>query len=104
MNISPQKFQQLTDQIRVLEIQVAGLLAVTSATQARDRDRDPSIAGFCARHGFSIGTYKNLRKRGKGPVETRVSANRITITEEDEAAWIAARQADARERQRQRAG
>jgi hypothetical protein len=93
MNISPAKFQALTDKIASLEIQIAGILTIIGASK---RERDPSIAGLCERHGFSIGTYKNLRKRGKAPVETRVSANRVIITEADEAAWIAARQEDAR--------
>lgn len=96
MNISPQKFQALTEKITALEIQMAGILTIVGAA-SKKADRDPSIPGFCERHGFSIGTYKNLRKRGKAPRETLVSANRIIITEEDEAEWLAARQADARD-------
>lgn len=98
MNISPAKFQALIAKIDSLEAQIAGILTIIGAT--KHRERDSSIKGFCARHGISRTTYLNLRRRGKAPRETRVSANRVTITEADEAAWIAERQEDARKYRR----
>jgi hypothetical protein len=49
-----------------------------------------SIRQFCDVHGFSIGTFFNLRKRGEGPQEMR-AGRRVIITPEAVAAWRRAR-------------
>jgi hypothetical protein len=98
MNISPAKFHALLSDIETLKTQVSGLLTLIGSTASAARPRDPSIDGFCTRQGFSRGTYDNIRKQGMGPRETRISKNRIIITEEDEAAWIEARQKETARR------
>ena len=51
-----------------------------------------SIPHFCARHDFSEGFYRKLRKLGLGPRETRI-LDRVIITEEDETTWLREREA-----------
>jgi hypothetical protein len=46
-----------------------------------------SILEFCGRHGLSEGFYRDMRKKGKMPRETRIG-DRILISEADEAAWL----------------
>jgi hypothetical protein len=89
MNISPAAYSALTQRIDQLADQVAALFALLG----QRTNRDPSIDGFCLRHGVSRKTYERLRAAGAGPRETAAGRNRITITEEDERVWIAARQA-----------
>jgi hypothetical protein len=51
-----------------------------------------SIPIFCARHDFSEGFYRKLRKLGLGPRETRV-LDRVFITPEAETEWLREREA-----------
>jgi len=53
-----------------------------------------TIPQLCARNGISEGFYRKLRKLGKGARETRI-LDRIIITDDDEAAWLAALAADS---------
>jgi hypothetical protein len=46
-----------------------------------------SIPQFCARHGFSEGFFRKLRRLGIGPRETRI-LDRVVITDDDEAVWL----------------
>jgi predicted DNA-binding transcriptional regulator AlpA len=46
-----------------------------------------SIPEFCRRHGFSRGTFYNLKKLGQGPRETHIG-KRIIITREAAAVWL----------------
>jgi hypothetical protein len=60
----------------------------TARPQGAPIDRDPSVAGFCARKGISRATYINNRKRGRGPREIQpMPGGRIVITPEAEAEW-----------------
>jgi hypothetical protein len=61
----------------------------------QEKERDPSIAGFCERHGISRSQYLNLRRAGKGPRETVIGKGRVRITEDAEAQWIKAQEAEA---------
>jgi hypothetical protein len=88
MNISPETYDHLTRRVDQLSEQVTALMALVGASA---KPRDPSIDGFCARHGISRSTYIRLRRGGNGPRETAAGANRITITEADESTWVAAR-------------
>jgi hypothetical protein len=94
VNIHPNTFADFNRAIALLQTQVSELYTLIG--RRADAPRDTSVAGFCRRQGISRGTYQNLRKIGKGPVEAR-TANRIIITEQAEADWVAARQADALE-------
>lgn len=55
--------------------------------------RDRTIDGFCARHGFSRSKYYLDRARGLTPREY-VVGKLVRISEEAEAAWVKAREAD----------
>ncbi len=101
MNISPATYAHLVRRVDQLAEQVAALLALVGAAV---KPRDPSIDGFCARHGISRTSYYRLRAAGNGPRETAASGNRISITEEDERAWIAVRTADGTREERTRGG
>jgi hypothetical protein len=80
----------LRHDIAHLKEQIASILSVLGISKRRD----PSIAGFCRRHGISRGTYLNLRRRGKAPREVAAGTRRI-ITEQAEADWIAERESEA---------
>jgi hypothetical protein len=84
----------LERQIALLEKKVDRLIEMVSGLTPKKRERDPSIDGFCRRHGFTRRHYTNLRNRGEAPRETAAGSRRI-ITEEAEFEWIAAREADA---------
>jgi hypothetical protein len=92
MNIRPDTFQTLARDVAEMRAQLAEMCAMLSRLE---KPRDPSIRGFCQRVGISRSTYLNYRNAGKGPVEGRTDG-RVFITEESEADWISARQADAR--------
>jgi hypothetical protein len=52
-----------------------------------DSDLDSySIQEFCRRNGISHGTYYNLRKVGKGPVEGH-ALGRVLISKESALEW-----------------
>jgi hypothetical protein len=53
-----------------------------------------SIAGFCARQGFSRAHYYNLKKQRKGPREAH-AGSRVIITPEAERDWERDREAEA---------
>jgi hypothetical protein len=80
----------LTREIAQLKEQVTSIFSVLGLS----RRRDPSINGFCKRHGISRGTYLNLRRRNKAPREVAAGTRRI-ISELAEAEWIAEREAEA---------
>jgi hypothetical protein len=101
MNISPDTYAHLVRRVDQLAEQVTALLALVGA---RAKPRNPSIDGFCQRHGISRSTYMRLRRAGNGPRETAVGANRLTITEDDERAWIDARRPEDTREQRTRGG
>jgi hypothetical protein len=82
----------LTREIALLKDQIASILSILGLS----KQRDPSINGFCRRHGISRGTYLNLRRRGKAPREVAAGVRRI-ISEQAEADWIAEREAEAAE-------
>jgi hypothetical protein len=88
MNISPATYSALIHRVDQLTDQVAALFALVG----QRAKRDPSINGFCARQGISRKTYERLRAAGAGPRETAAGRNRITIADEDERAWVKARQ------------
>jgi hypothetical protein len=51
--------------------------------------RSFTVPQFCARNGISLATYRNLKKKGKNPRETRPGGlDIVRITEEDETAWL----------------
>lgn len=53
-----------------------------------------TIPQFCARNGdLSEGFYQKMRKRGRGPKETRI-LDRVIIFEEDEDEWRQAARKD----------
>jgi hypothetical protein len=59
------------------------------------RRKSYSVSEWCDRHGFSRGFYYLLLKRGKAPVT--FSAGRLKrISEEADADWVAAREAETR--------
>jgi hypothetical protein len=88
----------LTREIAQLKEQIASIFSLLGLSKRRD----PSINGFCKRHGISRGTYVNLRKRGKAPREVAAGTRRV-ISEQAEAAWIAEREAEASEARKRRA-
>jgi hypothetical protein len=67
--------------------------AMEMLRQPVQAERDPSIDGFCRRHGISRSTYHNLRRAGDGPVESAAGNRRREITAEDEQAWMESRRA-----------
>jgi hypothetical protein len=93
MNIRPDRFVTLVEDVRLLKQQIAAVLDMMANQR---RERDPSIRGFCKRHNLSRGTYANLRKAGKGPREVAAGVRRI-ISEQAETDWIKAREIEATE-------
>jgi hypothetical protein len=91
MNIRPETFASLTRDVGLLKEQVTALFGMLADQK---KPRDPSIHGFCQRHGISRGTYLNLRKAGKGPRETAAGVRRL-ISEEAERDWIRERETEA---------
>jgi hypothetical protein len=53
-----------------------------------------TIPQFCARHSFSEGFYRGMRKRGLGPRETHFF-DLVRITEEAEEEWLRAGAAES---------
>ena len=98
MTVSP-TIVALAREVELIKQQLTSVFRLL-AQQAKPRD--PSINGFCARHGISRRTYVNMRKDGITPRETAASDRRITITEEAEAEWIAEREAEAESRKERR--
>ncbi len=92
MSISPATYSALVHRVDQLTDQVAALFALVG----QRAKRDPSIDGFCVRHGISRKTYERLRAAGAGPRETAAGRNRLSISEQDERTWVQARQAAVR--------
>jgi hypothetical protein len=62
--------------------------SIKAGASAENEEVDAySVPTFCARHNISTGTYYNLRRRGLGPHESRVSDRRVIITKEAAAEW-----------------
>jgi hypothetical protein len=81
---------------REVELLKEQITSIFSLLGQQARPRDPSIDGFCQRHGISRRTYLNLRYRGKAPREAITgTGGRVIITESAEAEWIAEREAEA---------
>jgi hypothetical protein len=55
-----------------------------------------NIADFCQRWHISISTFYKWQAEGHGPRTLRIGPKRRIITPEDEAAWRAAREAEAK--------
>jgi hypothetical protein len=46
-----------------------------------------TVLEFCARNCISRPTYHRLRAKGRGPVEMRISLNKVLITADAEREW-----------------
>jgi predicted DNA-binding transcriptional regulator AlpA len=69
------------------------LAAVLDMMAGQKKERDPSIGGFCKRHGISRATFFNLRRAGKAPRVTAIGSRRV-ISEDAEREWVKAREAE----------
>jgi hypothetical protein len=67
MSASP-NLAAVAREVDLLKEQVTSLFSLVGQ---QAKPRDPSIKGFCERHGISRGTYLNLRNVGKGRVGSR---------------------------------
>jgi hypothetical protein len=61
---------------------------------ATEEIRDPSILGFCKRHGISRASFYNLKAAGKAPRLYYVGAQQPRISPDAEADWVRAREAE----------
>jgi len=54
-----------------------------------------SISDFCQRWGIAVSTFYKWQADGHAPRVLKVGPKRRVITAADEAAWVAAREAEA---------
>jgi predicted DNA-binding transcriptional regulator AlpA len=54
-----------------------------------------SILDFCHRWGIARSTFYEWKAEGRAPRVLRIGTKRRVITAADEAAWVAAREAEA---------
>ncbi len=91
MNVRPDRFKAVVADLATLRDEVAALTRLLNlCIKQPAADRDPSVLGFCKRHGISRSTYENWRRAGLAPAETR-GPRRIIITEDAENDWLAER-------------
>jgi transposase-like protein len=89
VNIRPETFRGLVAEVASLREDMRALKKAIAegALATRAPNQDPTIDGFCSRHGISRNTFLNWRRAGLAPAETRVS-RRVIITPEAESEWL----------------